>query len=187
MNRPGAFSVVLCALETRYPDVESTSTVTFNAFNTPRWNNAHVDVQDDHFIIVREIGAAGAVLLDDEWGALPLELGKCGVRSISVICRVLSILYQVQDANNITGNDSGPALRAPKGFRDRVGDYSILAMVSVDIRYRTVPLPRRSTLRHPSSRTLGQENLRNSELEIVFWLGETGKYQWQRALLLNKM
>ncbi|KAI0083610.1 glycosyl hydrolase family 3 N terminal domain-containing protein [Irpex rosettiformis] len=85
--------------------------VTFNVYNTLDGNNTHVDVQDDHFTVVREIGAAGAVLLKNEQNALPLKLGKGGVRSIAVI-----------------GNDSGPAIRGPNGFTDRGGDDGILAM-----------------------------------------------------------
>ena len=65
--------------------------MTFNAFNTLDGNNTHVDVQDDHFTVVREIGAAGAVLLKNERGALPLKLGKGGVKSIAVIGEFLLI------------------------------------------------------------------------------------------------
>ena len=45
----------------------------FNAFepNDPA-TNEHVDVQDDHYQLVREIGAAGTVLLKNVAGALPL-------------------------------------------------------------------------------------------------------------------
>ena len=58
--------------------------VSFNAFSlTDQATNEHIDVQEDHFKIVREIGAAGAVLLKNE-GALPLVkprsiviVGKC--------------------------------------------------------------------------------------------------------------
>ena len=55
---------------------------------------------------MREIGAAGAVLLKNN-GALPLNKP----RSIVVV-----------------GNDSGPALYGPNGFSDRGGDDGILAM-----------------------------------------------------------
>lgn len=56
--------------------------VSFNAFaqNDPA-TNQHVDVQDDHFKVVREIGAAGTVLLKNIGNALPL--GK--PRSLAII------------------------------------------------------------------------------------------------------
>ena len=38
--------------------------------------NEHVDVQEDHFKVVREIGAAGTVLLKNVAGALPLRAPK---------------------------------------------------------------------------------------------------------------
>ena len=43
--------------------------------------NEHVDVQADHFKVVREIGAAGTVLLKNVAGALPLKAPK----SIAII------------------------------------------------------------------------------------------------------
>ena len=54
----------------------------FNAFdmNDPA-TNEHVDVQADHFKVVREIGAAGTVLLKNVAGALPLKAPK----SIAII------------------------------------------------------------------------------------------------------
>ena len=59
---------------TRYPYPPP---VNFNAFdiNDPA-TNAHVDVQADHFKVVREIGAAGTVLLKNVDGALPLSKPK---------------------------------------------------------------------------------------------------------------
>ncbi|KAJ3559673.1 hypothetical protein NM688_g207 [Phlebia brevispora] len=81
--------------------------VNFNAFfPLDPATNEHVDVQDDHFKVVREIGAAGAVLLKNN-GALPL------VKPRSVV---------------IVGNDSGSAIMGPNGFSDRGGDDGILAM-----------------------------------------------------------
>jgi hypothetical protein len=60
--------------------------VSFNAFNLlDPVNNTHVDVQDDHFTVVREIGAAGAVLLKNERNALPIKIGKGGVRSMTLV------------------------------------------------------------------------------------------------------
>ena len=51
--------------------------MSFNAFfpNDPA-TNEHVDVQDDHFKVVREIGAASTVLLKNVDGALPLSKPK---------------------------------------------------------------------------------------------------------------
>lgn len=81
--------------------------VNFNAFfPLDEATNEHVDVQDDHYKIVREIGAAGAVLLKNN-GALPLNKPR------SVV---------------IVGNDAGPAIMGPNGFGDRGGDDGILAM-----------------------------------------------------------
>jgi len=46
----------------------------FNAFNpVDPATNEHVDVQDDHDTIVREIGAASTVLLKNVNGSLPLQ------------------------------------------------------------------------------------------------------------------
>ncbi|KAI0324819.1 glycoside hydrolase [Cubamyces sp. BRFM 1775] len=82
--------------------------VSFNAFDmTDPATNAHVDVQADHYKVVREIGAAGTVLLKNVGAALPLKKPK----SIAVI-----------------GNDSGPSLRGPNGYSDRQGDDGTLAM-----------------------------------------------------------
>ena len=38
--------------------------------------NEHVDVQSDHYKVVREIGAAATVLLKNVAGALPLRAPK---------------------------------------------------------------------------------------------------------------
>ena len=63
--------------------------VSFNAFfpNDPA-TNAHVDVQDDHFQVVREIGAASTVLLKNVAGALPLRKP----RSIAIIGALLMLM-----------------------------------------------------------------------------------------------
>ncbi|GJE84410.1 glycoside hydrolase family 3 protein [Phanerochaete sordida] len=82
-------------------------TTNFNAFfPLDEATNSHLDVQEDHFKVVREIGAAGSVLLKNE-GALPL----LKPRSIAII-----------------GNDSGPSIYGPNGFSDRQGDDGVLAM-----------------------------------------------------------
>ena len=51
--------------------------VNFNSyFPTDPATNEHVDVQADHYKVVREIGAAGTVLLKNVGGALPLKAPK---------------------------------------------------------------------------------------------------------------
>lgn len=86
--------------------------MSFNAFNNlDPATNQHVDVQDDHFTVVRQIGSAGSVLLKNQADALPLKLGQGGVRSIVLV-----------------GNDTGPGTFGPNGFGDRGGDDGILAM-----------------------------------------------------------
>ncbi|EPQ55735.1 glycoside hydrolase family 3 protein [Gloeophyllum trabeum ATCC 11539] len=82
--------------------------VSFNAFNAlDPATNAHIDVMDDHYTVVREIGAASTILLKNVNDTLPLK----GVRSIAMI-----------------GSDAGPSLRGPNGYTDRGGDDGILAM-----------------------------------------------------------
>ena len=107
-------------------------TVSFNAFfpNDPA-TNQHVDVQDDHFQIVREVGAASAVLLKNVAGALPLRKP----RSIAIIgvCYSSSLRSRgYADAflrcERRLGNDSGPGDRGPNGYSDRGGDDGTLAM-----------------------------------------------------------
>ncbi|KAH9936901.1 beta-glucosidase [Amylocystis lapponica] len=82
--------------------------VSFNAF-LPNLasENAHVDVQGDHYKLVREIGAASAVLLKNTPGALPLSKPR------SVV---------------LVGSDAGDAPMGPNGFADRGGDAGVLAM-----------------------------------------------------------
>lgn len=59
----------------------------FNAWSTnDPSTNEHVDVQSDHFKIVREIGAASTVLLKNVANALPLRQP----RSLAIIGALLS-------------------------------------------------------------------------------------------------
>lgn len=90
-------------------DSPSYPAVNFNGNNQgDEATNEHVDVQDDHFKVVREIGAASTVLLKNERGALPLK-------------RPRSIL--------LAGSDAGPArVAGPNAFRDQGGNDGILAM-----------------------------------------------------------
>jgi beta-glucosidase len=88
------------------PDYPQTS---FNAFNPDDdATNEHVDVQDDHYTLVRQLGAASAVLLKNERGALPL--GK-NDRSIFM-----------------AGSGAGPGMAGPNEFADQGGSDGALAM-----------------------------------------------------------
>ncbi|TFK37528.1 beta-glucosidase [Crucibulum laeve] len=90
-------------------DSASYPAVNFNA-NQPgdEATNEHIDVQDDHYKLVREIGAASIVLLKNERGALPLKKPR-------------SLL--------LAGSDAGPArIAGPNEFRDQSGNDGILAM-----------------------------------------------------------
>lgn len=60
--------------------------MSFNAFfpNDPA-TNGHVDVQADHYKIVREIGSAGSVLLKNTGSALPLKKPR-SVALIGTLC-----------------------------------------------------------------------------------------------------
>ena len=53
--------------------------------------NEHVDVQEDHFKVVREIGAASVVLLKNVAEALPLRKP----RSLAIIGRFLSFRFLI--------------------------------------------------------------------------------------------
>jgi beta-glucosidase-like glycosyl hydrolase len=69
--------------------------------------NQEVNAQSDHYLIVREIGAAGTVLLKNE-GALPLDKPKNIV---------------------LVGSDAAPPASGPNEYTDQGGDPSgILAM-----------------------------------------------------------
>ncbi|KAG6852582.1 hypothetical protein C0991_010840 [Blastosporella zonata] len=92
-----------------HQDTPSYPAVNFNA-NQPGdiATNEHIDVQDDHYKVVREIGAASTVLLKNERGALPLN-------------RPRKIF--------LAGSDAGPArVAGPNEFRDQGGNDGILAM-----------------------------------------------------------
>ncbi|KLT38343.1 putative beta-glucosidase [Cutaneotrichosporon oleaginosum] len=81
-----------------YPDVN---------FDSWKGQNEHVDVQDDHYKLIRLMGAASTVLLKNTDGALPLKKP----RSIALI-----------------GEDMGPAPNGPNGFPDRGGISGTFAM-----------------------------------------------------------
>ncbi|KAG6830363.1 hypothetical protein H0H87_008309 [Tephrocybe sp. NHM501043] len=92
-----------------HQDSSSFPAVNFNGNNPgDEATNEHIDVQDDHYKVVREIGAASTVLLKNEKEALPLK----GPRSIF-----------------LAGSDAGPArVAGPNGFRNQGGNDGILAM-----------------------------------------------------------
>ncbi|KAF9468335.1 glycoside hydrolase family 3 protein [Collybia nuda] len=69
--------------------------------------NDRIDVQDDHYKLVREIGAASTVLLKNVDHALPLKKP----RSIVLI-----------------GSDAGPGKAGPNQFADQGGNDGVLAM-----------------------------------------------------------
>ncbi|KAI0293191.1 glycoside hydrolase family 3 protein [Multifurca ochricompacta] len=81
----------------------------FNVFQPlDEATNEHVDVQDNHGVLVREIGAASAVLLKNVNGALPFKKPRRLV---------------------IIGSDAAPALIAgPNEFSDQGGVDGTLAM-----------------------------------------------------------
>lgn len=88
-----------------YPSYPHTN---FNAFfPDDEATNEHIDVQDDHYELVREIGAASTVLLKNVGQALPLKKPK----SLAII-----------------GNDAGPGRAGPNQFTDQGGSDGILAM-----------------------------------------------------------
>ncbi|TDL14863.1 glycoside hydrolase family 3 protein [Rickenella mellea] len=82
--------------------------VNFNAFMpVDPATNDRVDVQDDHYKIVRKMGAASTVLLKNKNNALPLNKPR-------------SIL--------LAGSDAGPAPGGPNQFSDQGGNAGILAL-----------------------------------------------------------
>jgi len=71
--------------------------------------NEHVNVQADHFKLIREIGGASTILLKNTNGALPLNLDK--IKRIAIL-----------------GEDAGPNPDGPNGCGDRGCDQGTLAM-----------------------------------------------------------
>ncbi|GLB44238.1 putative glycoside hydrolase family 3 protein [Lyophyllum shimeji] len=89
-------------------DAPSYPETNFDAFRPDdEETNAHIDVQEDHFKLVREIGAASTVLLKNINNALPLKKP----RSIVLI-----------------GSDAGPGKIGPNQFGDQGGNDGVLAM-----------------------------------------------------------
>lgn len=85
-----------------HQEVPSYPKTNFDAFQPDNEEtNDHIDVQDDHYKIVREIGAASAVLLKNERGALPLNKPRSLV---------------------LVGSDAGPGRVGPNEFADQVSE-----------------------------------------------------------------
>ena len=86
---------------------ENYPNVTVDSFNLYDPINQEVNAQSDHYMIVREIGAAGTVLLKNE-GVLPLNKPK------SIV---------------LVGSDAAPPTSGPNEYTDQGGDPSgILAV-----------------------------------------------------------
>ncbi|KAI0348699.1 glycoside hydrolase family 3 protein [Trametopsis cervina] len=81
--------------------------VNFNSKNSNDPINQHVNVQGDHASLIRTIGAASTVLLQNKRNALPLKAPK----SIAVI-----------------GSGAGPNPNGPNSCVDRACDSGVLAM-----------------------------------------------------------
>jgi beta-glucosidase len=97
--------------------------VNFDAWNQNDAINKHVDVQNGHGTLIRQIGAASTVLLKNVNKALPLNKPA----SLAII-----------------GNDAGNNSRGPNGYSDRSGDDGVLAMGwgsgTADFPYLSSPL-----------------------------------------------
>ncbi|KAK4688340.1 beta-glucosidase, partial [Tremellales sp. Uapishka_1] len=83
------------------------TSVSFDSFRRLGSNNSHVDVQGDHWKLIKHIGAASTVLLKNLNSALPLSKP----RSIALI-----------------GSHMGPSSLGPNGYSDRGGLDGTLAM-----------------------------------------------------------
>ncbi|KAJ6468264.1 glycoside hydrolase superfamily [Mycena sanguinolenta] len=91
-----------------YPDVNF-SQLTEATFLNGELVNEHVNVQGDHYKLIREIGAASTILLKNTDGALPLQ-----VKNLKRV--------------GIFGSDAGPNPDGPNGCSDRGCDQGTLAM-----------------------------------------------------------
>ena len=87
------------------PSFPKTNFDVFNPENDE--TNLHIDVQEDHHKLVREMGAASTVLLKNINNALPLNKPR-------------SIF--------LAGSDAGPGKVGPNQFADQGGVDGILAM-----------------------------------------------------------
>ncbi|KAJ7612270.1 glycoside hydrolase superfamily [Roridomyces roridus] len=94
--------------DTGYPNV-SFSQLTEETYLNGELVNEHINVQEDHYELIREIGAASAILLKNENNALPLSVGN--IKRIAIF-----------------GSDAGPNPDGPNGCMDRGCDQGTLAM-----------------------------------------------------------
>ena len=93
-----------------HQDSPSYPPVSFNSFQIDADEyNAHVDVQDSHHKLVRELGAASIVLLKNKNSALPL-----GKHESKVAERTLVLI----------GSDAGPGRMGPNEFPEQGGVIS---------------------------------------------------------------
>ncbi|KAJ7607968.1 beta-glucosidase [Roridomyces roridus] len=97
--------------------------VNFDAWNTGDSSNKHVNVQATHATLIRQIDAAGTVLLKNTNGALPLK----APRTIAIV-----------------GNGATNASGGPNNYPDRGGDDGVLGLGwgsgTVQFPYLTTPL-----------------------------------------------
>ncbi|ESK86004.1 glycoside hydrolase family 3 protein [Moniliophthora roreri MCA 2997] len=91
-----------------HQDSSSYPSVNFNGNNpADEATNEHIDVQEDHRLNVRAIGAASVILLKNVDNALPLKKPRS--------------LF-------LAGSDAGPGRIGPNEFRDQNGNDGILGM-----------------------------------------------------------
>ncbi|KAK7047548.1 hypothetical protein VNI00_006315 [Paramarasmius palmivorus] len=99
---------ILAAYFFLHQDSPSYPAVNFNGNNPlDESTNEHVDVQEDHWRNVRDVGRASVVLLKNEGGVLPLKKPRT--------------LF-------LAGSDAGPGRIGPNPFRDQNGNDGILGM-----------------------------------------------------------
>ncbi|KAF5335645.1 hypothetical protein D9758_017768 [Tetrapyrgos nigripes] len=114
---------ILAAWYLAHQDSPSYPTTNFNAFNIPdEATNERVNVQGDHYKIVREIGRAGIVLLKNEKPKqkFPHTNTDLGRPALPLTGRERAVL--------VAGLDAAPQRGGPNMFSDQGGNEGILAM-----------------------------------------------------------
>ncbi|KAJ7120054.1 beta-glucosidase [Mycena epipterygia] len=147
-----------------YPDVNF-SQLTEATYLNGELVNEHVNVQGDHYKLIREIGAASAILLKNTEGTLPLR-----VKNINRALRI-----------GIFGSDAGPNPDGPNGCPDRGCDQGTLAMGwgsgTANFPYLVDPLSAISTHIHSIDPTVVVEGVLNDyntkEITAVASLADT--------------